>query len=361
MKLLTIAFGLALISISCLAQENYVPGYIVKKNADTLRGYLQEERKQDLLKQVKFKENSNSAISAFGTDAVVSFAYDQGNIYKSVSFQSADDTSVTKTYFANQLVEGGYNLYEFEENGETDYLVQQGSNTYLLYNTTYHGTGEINRPGNYLNQLNLLCVACDQLRPRLTQLGYYHKELIAFVSDLNKCVNPGKQVKNYYHKPKIHAEVIIFAGGLPISSVRSQITGEILARFSYPQISNRTFLNVGLHYSNTINSSTLLSYGNIKYHDKEHHQVICVPATIQYNLVSWVVQPYVCVGFSLAYLSEITDETYFTPRVVDNRFGVSVIGAAGLEVNISKILLAKAEWRYELLLQYPAIGLALKF
>jgi hypothetical protein len=40
---------------------------------------------------------------------------------------------------------------------------------------------------------------------------------------------------------------------------------------------------------------------------------------------------------------------------------VAIIGGIGIEASLFKRLMARVDWRYEFLLQYPSVGLAWQF
>jgi hypothetical protein len=140
-----------------------------------------------------------------------------------------------------------------------------------------------------------------------------------------------------------------------------QITLDAAVRLINPRIDPKASLNIGLRYSNTGTSTKTTTYDyiyNIEYVyvSKQTHEVFCLPVTFQYNLLSGRIQPAVYVGFSAAYLSENPAD----PHILQ-KFGIAVIGGACIEGYITPHFLIKADWRYELLMQYPSIGVGIKF
>jgi outer membrane protein W len=346
--------------IYSFSQKNFIPGYLLQNNGDSLHVYLQEEFSEDLVTQVKYKKDFNAeAAETFYPGQILGFGYENGNIYKSISFLAQeDDSPVTKTCFANQLVKGNYNPYAYVSNEETYYVVKDAAHSYFLSNTTYQPDGGLKFKGNYQNQLILLSVACDQSLRKPELINYNRKELTSFISALNHCVDPDKATVTYYHKDKLTHQIILFAGGLPLTAA-GQVTVEALARFTDHGISKNVSLNAGIHYSNTVMVTSSLNVSNHSYETSTRNVLFCVPFTIQYNFTSWIIQPYVAAGISAAYLSETASS--YQGSTTDNKFGLAVIGEAGIEGYVTSRFLIKAAWRYELVVQYPAFGLAYKF
>jgi outer membrane protein W len=92
-----------------------------------------------------------------------------------------------------------------------------------------------------------------------------------------------------------------------------------------------------------------------------HNQVYSIPVTFQYNFTTGIVQPYFYAGISGAYSTKTANS--FTTGIPSssNQFGVALVIGIGIEARVISKLYFKADWRYEVLMQYPAIGLAYKF
>jgi hypothetical protein len=66
-------------------------------------------------------------------------------------------------------------------------------------------------------------------------------------------------------------------------------------------------------------------------------------------------------GFSAAYLSENLLAKAIYSNTTTTKLGLAFIIEAGVDGYISKHFLVKACWRYELLTQFPAVGIAYIF
>ncbi|HTS44248.1 MAG TPA: hypothetical protein VMH01_07610 [Puia sp.] len=358
-KTLTAFLVLMVFGLKGIAQKIFVPGYIVKNSGDTSRGLLQEEMRKDLLTQVQFKTDISSPAKVFTVDDVKSFKYESGDMYKKISFLDiSGDSDIHATCFGKQLVEGRYSLFDFESKGSLFFLLTVAPDSYLLYDAVYYANGEEKEEGSYVAQLTLLSNECkyDFFQPN--QTGFNEKDISQFVMQLNQCAAPDEKAVSYYTKPKVSTEFLVYAGGLPLGK-QGQITVEGIARICYPQISRKFFVNIGFRYARIVTES--ISDTSLYDHFIETHQIYCVPLTLQYNILTGRVQPFIYAGVSVAYLKETAEDALVNDSGFQHNYGFAFIVGAGLEVYIVKGLAFRADWRYELLTQFPSIGLSYRF
>lgn len=364
MKFVTLAFALLLSSFSCFTQTKFTPGYIVKTNGDTVKGNLQEEVRPNLLYNVKFKADINAAEQNFTPADIRAFSYESGNLYKSISFiNTLGDSAVTQTCFALVLVEGQNNLYSIVSDKKKYFIITTGESSFFLYDADYDNNGFVKSEGNYASRIAQFSSLCKSrnLHPELVR--YDEKEMANFVFDLNNCASPNSVSLNHYKKPKTNTQIVIFAGGISFGN-QSQVTAEALFRLSSPQISKGGVLNIGLHFSRTVRIDKT-KYGYLTYKRLGTYTDLSVPLYLQYNFLPGPIRPYVIAGFGLGdFRQEFTNDNlpYFASYAPANsQFGVAIIGGIGIEVNIIKQLMAKVDWRYEYLMQFPTVGVALIF
>jgi hypothetical protein len=341
-------------------QQRYLPGYLINSGGDTMNVVLQEEIRSELLLQVKYKRDVQSAdISVAKAGEITGFGYTGGSIYKSISLQEdPSDSNSVKKYFAEHLLAGSYDLFVFTKKDRVVYVVNKENQYYQLTNTVYRASGQVDEPGNYQNQLLFLSVSCNIPQSEIERVRFDDNALIDFVTKLNRCANPGKAVVNYYHKEKSKVGAMAFIGGLPVNS-SYQISAEIVARFSYPKINKNITFNIGVHYSRSPFIESDRTYGNILFQIKKTDVLISVPATIQYNFTAGIIQPYVNVGFAVGSFKETTVD--YRGEVHNDRITIAGVGEIGLEIKLVPFLLIKGGWRYESYIQHPAVGVAFKF
>jgi hypothetical protein len=119
-KFITFSLTLFLLSLASTAQNPFSPGVIVKKNGDTLYGYLQFQTERDLTNGVRFKKDDHSDFRVFTVGEIQSFRYDKGALYKAISYVNVSgDNPKTETRFAKALVSGSYELIVLQTKSNT--------------------------------------------------------------------------------------------------------------------------------------------------------------------------------------------------------------------------------------------------
>lgn len=356
MKTITLISLLSFFFHVAFTQDSFIPGYIVKNSGDTVRGYLQGRPEKTQMRQIGFKKSEGTHPDMYKAGEIQSFYYEQGDLYETVSFiNTSNGDSVPKTLFARSLVAGFYDLYSIAEDGETHYIVKKDTMTWLLYNDRI--SNDVLLKGNYFNQLSFFSAGCAVINKNVEHTNYTDGDLSAFIRELDICLAPGAAVKTNYHKPHAKAAFYVFGGGLPLGGKKTQLMADFALRLIYPEIDPKFSLNIALHYSDKEEPATVAgSFFNPGYTVKATHQVFSLPLTLQYNFTSGIIQPYIYIGFSPAFFAEAPESLF-----PDQHFGIAAIAGVGVEVYVSHRFLVKAEWRHEVITQYPAIGLACKF
>jgi opacity protein-like surface antigen len=148
----------------------------------------------------------------------------------------------------------------------------------------------------------------------------------------------------FYVKPKSTLNFYVYAAAMPLGD-RSEYAARASARFSLSSISKNTSLNVNFVY---------MSHNTTSSEKTNHRQnILSSGASMQYNFLTGRVTPYVEGGIGLAYQTD-NDPLFDAAQ----KFGISLVIAAGMEGYVTKNLVIKADWRYELFTHYPVIGVA---
>jgi opacity protein-like surface antigen len=357
---------LVCISICSSAQTTlFTAGYIVKQDGDTVQGYLQEEIRTKLLYQVKFKAGDlGAAVQTFTPADIMLFKYEPGNLYKAITFFNAvADASPSKTCFALQLVSGTYSLYSYLADDQTYFVTIGNGVSYQLYNAVYNTNGSLDKEGNFISRLELLSATCLSRALHADQIPYNEKEIAKFIFDLNNCISPNSASNNYYQKPKTITQFSAFVGGIVLGKNKNQFTADVALKLTYPQLSRNVSINIGAHFSHTTKENTAKEFGSTVLLNSPNDDIFSVPLTIQFNFTDGLIQPFIYAGFAVAYLNQnVTYSNYSTSTVEPpDKFGLSAIAALGLEAHVTTNLYIRAEWRYELLVQYPALGVNFLF
>jgi hypothetical protein len=357
-----LACSLCLPFFTVHAQDRSLPGYIVRNSGDTVHGFLKEQGADESAKQISFKASpTDNDYQVFSFNEVKSFQYDGGNLFRTITFPDTrrEGETVTRTIFGNLLVSGEYDLYRFTEDGILYFVAQKEGSFYLMYDDDLRSIQYVK--GNFRDELNFFAVSCDAVKGEIGQADYSVGSVMQFFQKLNACVNPGKAVATYYHKAKAKAGVFAYAGGIPLGN-ESQLTAEVRLRMVWPQVNPNMSFNLGFRYAEVIKQKVKDPYYLVAtiYHH-ETWQMKSLPLTLQYNITRGVVQPFVYAGVSLLNVNIVTDD----PELINvfsayyHHYSAEGFVGGGVEVRMAHFLWARAEWRWEDLVQYPTVGLAL--
>ena len=359
MKIIKWSLILCCSHFTLLAQQNFDPGYIIDHNRDTLKGFIKTVVEADLSESVHFKKEINGEWKQYGPSDLVGFGFDN-EVFKSIRFHNTTDGNKMDTTFAKQLVSGQYNLFTYMKSARRFFLLQKDTSIYLLYDELFRNSGEIDQVANYQNYLNFISVPCDKLKNKYTQVGYDEKSIADFVQETNNCISGGSSV-SYYQKQKTIMTPMIFVGGLPLSGQNSQITANFTLRLTLPHVDKQASLNIGLNYSSTTYMMAYSKSLNTIYQYYTREQITSIPFTVQYNVTQTRIQPYFYLGFSYAYIIKDNLATGYWVQPDEKYYGFAIVAGLGIEARVLSGLYVKADWRYELFMQYPAIGLSYHF
>lgn len=343
--LLTMVIGLT-------SRSQYADGFVVRISGDTIQGSIkvQEEAKYSSGVVLKFREEEKS----FDASSISAFGFTTGDYYR-LCVYTDPQTFESKKVFAKILVRGPLKLYTFRQDLLQFFLVQdENDSTHYLSNDLKTNNGEIIEKGTYLSKLNFLSVACRDLQSTVERVNFRENEIVWYIADLNKCKYPSDTTEILYTKARFERTIIGYVAGLPLGE-RWEFTGQIILRFSTPSISKSTSLNVGLGFW-YLNERSEMRFGKEWDHITQY---VGIPLTIQQNFGKGAVQPYIYAGVGLAYIRE--KSVYIDLQGgYKSKFVATVGGGLGVEASVGKRVGIRADWRYELILHYPVIGITYK-
>jgi hypothetical protein len=337
------------------AQPNISPGYIIGLNHDTLRGYVEIHLESEFTTLVKFKNDQRSPTKAYTPKDLLEFGL-ENDIYKSLRFVNAAEDSIVETAFVKQLVKGEYNLFAYLKPDRNFYLLQKDTIIYFLYDRISRNSGEIIQEWNYFNYLNLIAVPCEKLSNLVSRVGFNDKDMAAFILKVDNCDSP-QNAKNFYQKPKTLVQPTIFAGGLPAPSA-GQFSASFILHITLPRIDKKNSINIGINYSYLTTQSSERSDYYYPYTLYTHSQIFSIPVTFQYNFTNSLIQPYFYAGMSGACTRQTNNSLNFNIPTTKTGFGLSLVAGIGIQARVSPHLFIRADWRYEVMFQHPAIGVA---
>jgi hypothetical protein len=313
----------------------------------------------DLFESVSFKKDINSEWIQYGPSDIIGFGFEYGK-FNSIHFLNSSKGNTADITFAKQLVSGLYNLFTYTNGARRFFILQKDTTIYQLYDEFVSTTGEIEQGANYQNYLYFISIPCDKLSNKSKQVGYDEKSIADFVQETNNCISGGSSL-SYYAKQKTAITALVFVGGLPISGNESQLTANFQLRFTIPRVDKHVSLNIGLNYSSTTHMTddgkNLME--GYQYYTRE--QILSIPLTIQYNVTQTRVQPYFYLGFSGTYSIVDNLATGFWVDPDTRGYSGTFVGGVGVEAKIIPHLFARVDWRYESIVEYPAVGISYHF
>ena len=244
-RIILIIFGIVLFQTS-FSQENYLPGYIIKLNGDTLRGFIDYrywERNPDKIsfqeKQISNKVNYNPMdIKGF---CVLDEIYESAIIKTEIS---PNNTKELKQYdeelkfevdttFLQTMIQGVKNLYFYKNKyGKEQFYIRQDSSFELLIYKRYltqvknhldprFSEHVINENKRYLGQLLLYFQDCPTIQTKLRDTEYKKKSMENLFQYYYNCTK--SEIKFQKKTEKTSIEIGILAG---ISSTSLKFKGE---------------------------------------------------------------------------------------------------------------------------------------
>lgn len=350
------------IAFTATSQVSFQKGYIVTSAGDTTKGYLKRSTYAELANTVEFRQdNVNTSSVTYTTQNLKAFAFDDGDLFETVSYADLSDSNKHRTEFARIALEGYYSVFILARQALSNYLIKSSDTTYLLYDDIID-KGMENASlhlGNYRNTLAFLSRNCSKVNTDFERIRFSKHDITQIVKQLNDCNQ--SQTVVYKHKEKLDKHLVVYAGAFMINNEWRQLSGGADLRLRNTALSRKVSFVTGLHYSTTTKIDSKYSFEAIRWiTTKRITEVYSVPAILHYSPFERAVQPYIYFGFGAAYRKENIRESYTFERGLQGSYGVSIIGGMGVEVYPLRYIAIKADWRYELQMQHPTLGIAFR-
>ena len=191
-KLLLLLVGLS-ISFTALSQENFVSGYVIKLNGDTLKGLVDYRNWSKNPSEIRFKELEKSGTTNYNPLQIVAFGV-LDEIYKSAVIK-ADNSNIyilsdspyfefrTDTVFLQTLFQGQKSLYLYKDKFDRNNFYMYNNlkfelleyKTYIKKNDIGHEFLQKNR--RYIGQLLFYFKDCPGISSKLKGVDYTTKDL----------------------------------------------------------------------------------------------------------------------------------------------------------------------------------------
>jgi hypothetical protein len=178
------------------AQKNYVPGYVITKSKDTIRGFIDYRNWQNNPVSISFKTDNDKDPVSFHADKIAEFGipgeiYVSGIIETEISPLSINklepDANLrieTDTAFLQAMFRGKKELYYYKnKDGRENFYISQNNAFTLLVHKKYleeqEGKNVIREYNEYIKQLSLYLNDCATIQSVLKNTSYNRKDLFS--------------------------------------------------------------------------------------------------------------------------------------------------------------------------------------
>ncbi len=217
------------ILFTCLiySQEDYLPGFVIKNNGDTLKGFVDYRNWGVNPDKIDFRSTVNSGSTTFNPTEVKGFSV-KDEIYLSgiveventpveeirLDYDSKPNISV-ETVFLQTLFKGVKGLYYYRNNNgrENFYVNKDGGFELLVYKkylVRQGTTSSIRERNDFIGQLILYFVDCPAIRTKIESTSYAQRALIKIFQDYYKCTSA--EVGFQRERERVHLEIGALAG-----------------------------------------------------------------------------------------------------------------------------------------------------
>lgn len=240
-------FTFLFISINTFAQQNYLPGIIIKKDDVAIKGFIDYGNWAANPNEINFKQNLEEQPVTYNAIDIAEFRVDD-EIYVSAIINSKiltgrlADIKVdqqlelrTDTTFLQTLIAGEKSLYYYKNDiGVRNFYIKNNNNFELLkywksYKKNEVGVKHLIEKNTYFGQLMLYLDDCSSTENKLQKLKYTLKSLKKIFENYYSCTKN----KATFNKP-IEKSSLEFGmyGGLTATSLKFTGASDLFNRFS---------------------------------------------------------------------------------------------------------------------------------
>ena len=285
-KIILTIIGILIFQTS-FCQENYLPGYIIPLNGDTLHGFIDYQNWGSNPDKIYFKDKISDTIVSYTPFNIIQFGV-LDEIYVSAKVQTEVSTDNTiyidydkdlkfkiKTVFLQTIIKGPKSLYYYVSNIKKKNLyIKQDTGYELLIHKKYlkdqEGKTVITENKRYLGQLSLYLQDCKTIQSKLEDMDYNTESLEKLFQFYYNCTQSG--IKFQKKTEKVSTEVGVLAG-LSLTSLK--ISG-----------SNEFVYLVNTHFHQSVNFSTGLFLNIILPRNHEKLSIYNELSFSAYNVTS---------------------------------------------------------------------------
>jgi len=195
-----------LVQFSIFGQENFMAGYIISPEGDTIRGKVDFRDWANNPEKVSFAANPSNEIIPLSPEDILGFGV-EGAHYVSATTDVGTDSRKTanldnraslnktvKSIFLQSLIQGDKSLYYYNEIGDKEHFYIRDKSKFQLlefkeyYSYDRFGKKLIKENNKYLGQLRLYLTDCESIQSHLQKVKYTKSSLRNLFEKYYSCI-----------------------------------------------------------------------------------------------------------------------------------------------------------------------------
>lgn len=299
----TLLLSLLLLTQFIFSQSDYREGFIILKNKDTLKGYINYKITKSKFKKIEFKKTLESKKTEYTPLRIDGYGYKKNEFFKSVKI---NQSKYNDTFFIETLVSGNVSLYKLYD----DFFIEKDTIFKWLDNEKKiiyrNGTKYNSNTKRYLGILKYLFKDCKSVKNQVIKTPYKENDLVILISNYNSCKGVTEIVYKK-NKPWIKTNFGAFVGynftnikkdlyelNNTVGNTNSVSFGAFL-EIASPRIVERVSFYTGLVYNTT--KSYQYEFDNSRLYEFESEiSFIKIPIAVRYTFPERKNTPYFNIG-----------------------------------------------------------------
>lgn len=379
-------FVILFFNLSLFGQDNYLSGYIITNNKDTVNGFIMYN---DLscYKFCSFKTSQDNKDQVYNPQDIAAYRLNNGRYYIS---KTVDLDNQVVTAFVEYLIKGKANIY-YLYNGSNHYFIEKENDK--IYELTERDSIYMDdkwarhyKLKKHKGKLKALLADCPQINNEINKVNLNHSSLIKLAKDYHnyvctseRCVIYQKEVTPIKLRYSLFAGASLlqlsFDGAMKINNLPSFNIGGKIEFENVISWTNKLSLYSGVSYFR-FNSATLsagsepysveidgvnYSVGNSKfvYNQKSSidvdfkYSALNIPLGVSYTFLDKSIRPYAFFALSNNFVisqnKNVKIKNSVQPDYVPpfSKYSIGIIGGVGLKYELPNSSLLFIEFKSE--------------
>ncbi len=228
------------LSLECLSQTNYQPGFYITLDNDTIHGLINDRSGVGNYIQCIYKPEKSSKSERFLPEEIQSYQFQDGRYFLSKKIYV---DSVKRQVFVEFLVNGISDLFLYRDNEHFFYVIENANGeTIELQKEEATNWGDPSQydPYFHIRKLKVAFADCMEIQPQVEQADFSSKSLIKLTRDYHNYVCD--EYECIVYEKRIGPPQIYVAPIIGISSSSLSFDKEFYSNFTYK---DNQFFNYG--------------------------------------------------------------------------------------------------------------------